>query len=104
MDGKGAHLWSGEDVQGSLNSYLSFWEKELDPAPWILSCIREGYKLPLLSVLDQFCKPNQQPALSNPYFVNEALSELENNWCIEVDYQPHICSPLSVVDNGPPCY
>jgi len=84
-----------EDVQGRIKFCLYFWEKELDPAPWILSCIREGYKLPLFSVPDQFCKPNQQ---SNPDFVNETLSELENNRCIEqVDHQPHICSPLSVV-------
>jgi len=90
-----------EDVQGRLKSCLSFWEKELDPAPWILSCIRDGYKLPLRSVPDQFCKPNQQSALSNAAFVSEALSELENNRCIQqVDHQPHVCSPLSVVENG----
>jgi len=28
-----------EDVQGRLKSCLAFWEKELDPAPWIVSCI-----------------------------------------------------------------
>jgi len=47
-----------EDVQGRLKHYLSFWEKELDPAPWILSCIQEGYKLPLRSIPDRYYKPN----------------------------------------------
>ena len=90
-----------EDVQGRLISCLSFWKKELDPAPWILNCIEEGYKLPLRLVPDKFCKPNQQSALSNTKFVNEALTTLEYNRCIQrVAHQPQICSPLSVVDNG----
>ena len=89
-----------EDVQGRLKSCLSFWKKELDPAPWILSCIEEGYKLPLRLVPDKFCKANQQSALSNAKFVNEALTTLEHNWCIQrVTHQPHICSPLSAVDS-----
>ena len=87
-----------EDVQGRLKTCLSFWEKELEPTPWI---IRKGYKLPLHPVPNQFCKPNQQSALTNVEFVNEALSELEHNQCIkQVDHQPHVCIPLSVVDNG----
>ena len=34
-----------EDQQGRLKSHLSFWEQKLEPAPWIISCIRDGYKL-----------------------------------------------------------
>ena len=98
-----------EDVQGRLKTCLPFWEKELEPAPWIISCIREGYKLPLHSIPNQFCKPNQHSALANAEFVDEALSELEHNRCIkQVNHQPHVCSPLSVVEKWtrkiPPCH
>ena len=57
------------DVQGRLGQSLSFWEDTLDPAPWIISCIREGYKLPLRSIPDCYHKPNQQSALSHQQFV-----------------------------------
>ena len=42
------------DVQGRLKKSLSFWENTLQPAPWIISCIKEGYKLPLRSTPDRF--------------------------------------------------
>ena len=38
------------DVQGKLRTHLSFWEDILQPAPWIISCIKEGYKLPLQTI------------------------------------------------------
>ena len=89
------------DVQGRLQACLTFWEHTLQPAPWIISCIREGYKLPLRSVPKSFIQPNQASALSNREFVTQAISELEQNWCVvKVPSQPHICSPLSVVTNG----
>ena len=35
------------DVQGKLCKSLDFWLESLEPAPWIVSCIKKGYKLPL---------------------------------------------------------
>ena len=90
-----------EDVQGRLKENISFWEQNLEPAPWILDCIKEGYKLPLKTIPGPFLGKNQDSALNHREFVTEALRELELNRCIKkVDEQPHICSPLSVVDNG----
>jgi len=44
---------------------------------------------------------NQDSAVKNSDFVAEALKELESNRCVErVDNRLHICSPLSVVENG----
>ena len=57
------------DVQGRLKMCLSFWENKLDPAPWIISCIREGYKLPLRSLPSKFSRPNQQSALDHKEFL-----------------------------------
>ena len=88
------------DVQGRLKKCLSFWENELDPAPWIISCIREGYKLPLRSLPDKFSMPNQHSALNHREFVTQALEELERNRCIiRTQEPPHVCSPLSVASN-----
>ena len=77
------------DVQGKLKAHLSFWELKLQPAPWIISCIREGYKLPLLSIPEIFIHPNQASALANKEFVTQAISELVQNRCVvEVASQP----------------
>ena len=67
----------------------------LDPAPWIISCIKEGYKLPLRSIPDRFHRKNQQSALNHKVFVVQAIQELEKNCCItRVRETPYICSPL----------
>ena len=88
------------DVQGRLRKTLSFWEEILCPAPWIVSCISEGYKLPLRAVLNKYSRPNQQSALDNRDFVSESIRELESNRCIARVFEcPHICSPLSVIAN-----
>ena len=88
------------DVQGRLGKSLKFWEDTLDPAPWIISCVKEGYKLPLHSIPDHYHKPNQQSALRHQQFVQQAIQELEQNRCVvKVQEVPHICSPLSVVAN-----
>ena len=88
------------DVQGRLRGSLSFWENTLGPATWIISCIKEGYKLPLRSIPDRFRRPNQQSALDHQHFVTQAIQELEENRCVtKVQEIPYICSPLLVVDN-----
>jgi len=89
-----------EDVRGRLRANINFWQQTLEPAPWILDCIRDGYKLPLKVPPGPFLKKNQDSALKNADFVVYALRELEANRCIErVDNKPHFCSPLSVVEN-----
>ena len=89
------------DVQGRLRACLSFWEDRLQPVPWILSCIREGYKLPLRLMSKPYIKPNQASALTNREFVSQAILDLEQNRCIlKASNQPYVCSPLSVVSNS----
>ena len=73
----------------------------MDPAPWIISCIKEGYKLPLRFIPGCYRKPNQQSALRHQQFVQQAIQELEQNHCVvKVQEVPHICSSLSVVANA----
>ena len=89
------------DVQGKLKANISFWEQKLQPAPWIISCIKEGYKLPLRSIPDPYIRPNQASALANKEFITQAISEMVQNRCVvKVANQPHVCSPLSVVSNS----
>ena len=87
--------------RGRLKANIDFWRDTLKPAPWILDCISNSYKLSIKSIPGPFIRKNQDSAVKNSDFVAEALRELESNRCAErVDDQPHICSPLSVVENG----
>ena len=89
------------DVQGKLRAHLRFWENILQPAPWIISCIKDGYKLPLHSIPQPYIQPNQASASANREFVTQAISDLVQNRCVvKVSSQPHVCSPLSVVSNS----
>ena len=86
------------DVQGRLFTNLEFWEKVLEAPLPVIECIKEGYKLPLLSLPEQHMKPNHRSAQQNEEFVTEAVSDLLKNRCIrEVEGVPYVCSPLSVV-------
>ena len=61
--------WEAEEgmgqIEGRLKAHLSYWEQTLQPAPWIISCIRDGYKLPPSSEPNKLCKYNQQSATRN---------------------------------------
>ena len=91
------------DVQGRLRVKLSFWEQVLKapgPIP-IIECIKDGYKLLLLSIPAPFSGPNQKSALESAEFVSSTSSELLVNRCIhKVSDKPWVCSPLSVVRNS----
>ena len=90
------------DVQGHLLANINFWEQVLEAPPQIIECIREGYKLPLLSLPEPFTRSNHKSALQNKEFVNQAISDLINNRCVVriENTPPPICSPLSVVVNN----
>ena len=77
---------------------MAYWQDTLQaPAP-VLDWIQNGYKLPLFSEPPRSVKHNQQSALANKQFVDQAVTELLNNGCVcRVSTIPHVCSPLSVV-------
>ena len=58
------------DVQGQLLANIKFWEQVLETPPQIIDCIKEGYKLPLLSLPEPYRRPNHKSALQNKEFVN----------------------------------
>ena len=89
------------DVQGRLKAKSKFWEEVLEAPLPVREWVAEGYKLPFLSIPPSYCRANQRSALENTSFVSSAIAELLSNRCVkEIDYKPHICSPLSVVANS----
>jgi len=62
------------DVRGRLKANIDFWRDTLKPAPWILDCISNSYKLPLKFIPGPFIGKNQDSAVKNSDFVAEALS------------------------------
>ena len=89
------------DVQGRLHVNVTFWEQVLEAPPQIIDCIKEGYKLPLLSLPEPYSKPNHKSALQNKEFVSQAISDLIKSRCVvKIEDIPPICSPLSVIVNN----
>ena len=89
------------DVQGRLRDRLNYWEIVLKATSPVIDCIRDGYKLPLLSIPAPFSGSNQKSALDSAEFVTSAIKELLANQCIcKVTNKPHVCSPLLVVRNS----
>ena len=88
------------DVQGRLLANINFWEQVLEAPQHIIDCIKEGYKLPLLSLPEPFKRHNHKSALQDKEFVTQAISDLIHNRCVaKVEDAPLVCSPLSVVVN-----
>ena len=88
------------DVQGKLKAASQFWVDVLHASSPVLDWIQQGYKLPLVSQPPPFSQPNHKSATDDLQYVNQTVEELLELRCIkEVDRQPYVCSPLSVVIN-----
>jgi len=44
------------DIRGRLKANVGFWQHTLEPPPWIIDCITDGYKLPLKTVPGPFIR------------------------------------------------
>ena len=90
-------------VKGRLAMSVKFWEEVLQAPDYIVNVIKSGYVMPFTSlhVPTKFCKLNQNSALVNVEFVEQAINEwLADGRVREVDQQPWVCSPLSVVESS----
>ena len=64
---------------------------------FILSVIRDGYKIPFIVFPPPKVSPNNGSALKERVFVSEVIFNLIRNKCLEVlDHPPAIVNPLSV--------
>ena len=87
-------------VKGRLKASIAFWEEELKAPTPIIRTIEHGYVLPLKSEPTPYVQGNHHSAIKNSSFVQQSLAELTVSECIvQVPKLPHVCSPLSVVEN-----
>ena len=85
-----------ESVRGRLKSHFSAWEEIGSPST-VVSVIREGYKLPLLTIPESCGLANNKSAIDNACFVTKALEDRIAANCISiVNSQPRVVNPLTV--------
>ena len=88
-------------VKGRLARNVSFWREVVLAPQYILGIIQSGYVMPFQEEPTSFFRPNQASALANADFVGQAIDELIADGRVkEVTARPHVCSPLSVVENS----
>ena len=83
-------------VRGRLAKCISEWEGINAPG-FILEVIREGYKIPFVSLPPPKHSDNNFSAIKEKDFVSEAIVDLLKMNCIEeLEEAPDIVNPLSV--------
>ena len=83
-------------VKGKLSKLIAFWHS-IGAPDFILSVIRDGYKIPFISTPPPHHSKNNSFALKELGFVTEAISELlSDNRAEEIFSPPDIINPLSV--------
>ena len=87
---------SCHSVRGRLKSHISFWER-LGASEFILSTIRDGYKIPFSTTPSKFWSKNNRSSIDNCDFVTEAiLGLLQDDKISEVNPSDlHNINPLS---------
>ena len=69
----------------------------LGASGFIISVVRDGYKIPFVALPPPKVSSNNTSALKDSLFVSEAISDLLRTKCVEIlDHQPDILNPLSV--------
>ena len=83
-------------VRGNLAKCYQEWVNIGAPG-FILSVIRDGYKIPFIVFPPPKVSPNNGSALKESEFVSKVIFNLITNKCLEVlDHPPSIVNPLSV--------
>jgi len=83
-------------VKSRLSKSIDFWE-HIGASKFILNTLKHGYVIPFICTPPPMKFKNNKSAIENNVFVDEAVSELINNGCIqEVPFQPFVVNPLSV--------
>ena len=87
-------------VIGRLKEHATFWRKLLNALESILSVVESGYVTSKTSP-SPIIQKNHRSAILHADFVVDSIVEFSTSGCIkEVDVVPHICSPLSAVQNS----
>ena len=85
------------DAIGQLALRYDKWVK-LGASGFILSIIRDGYKIPFVALPPPKVSSNNTSALKDTCFLSEAISDLLRTKRVEIlDHQPDIVNPLFVL-------
>ena len=88
--------YNSPSVRGRLSLCYDQWVK-LGASGFILSVVRNGYKIPFVTLPPPKVSPNNHSAVTHSHFVSEAISDLLRTKCVEIlDHKPDIVNPLSV--------
>ena len=86
-------------VAGRLEKSANFWETCLEAPEFVLSIIKEGYRLPFGQYQSTCFLANNKPSLDHTQFVQEAILELLSNDCIVEHNTPPFCvNPLTLAE------
>lgn len=84
------------NVKGKLRENVSFYQS-IGAPDFVLSIIRNGYRLPFVNFPESVILPNNRSARDHSSFVDEALLELlSSGRVIQVADAPFVVNPLSV--------
>ena len=83
-------------VKGNLRKNLHFW-RGIGASPFILSFVKEEYKLPFFAFPEPAAFKNNRSALEHEEFVKSALEVLcQSGRVIRYSEPPYVVNPLSV--------
>ena len=83
-------------MKGRLRADVQFWES-IGASHFVLSVIREGYKIPFYYTPTSVFLPNNKSALHNANFVLGAITELlKVGLVVQCPCPPVVVNPLSV--------
>ena len=84
-------------VRGGLAKSLLYWRDALSSSEYVLTIVREGYRIPLNSLPPTYNLTNNKSARDQPEFVRHAILKLLNGgYVIECPTPPHCVNPLTV--------
>ena len=70
---------------------------KLGASGFTLSVVRDGYKIPFVTLPPPKVSPNNFSAVTHSHLVSEAISDLLRTKCVEIlDHKQDIVNPLSV--------
>ena len=96
LEGDNTCTLTSPPVKGRLCAHISFWQK-IGAPNWILSILKEGYRLPFVNIPPGNDSPNNKSVLPHGEFVDQAMWELlATKRVVEVKEPPYIINPLSV--------
>ena len=95
-----APLDPGSKVVGSLKRHIEFWERN-GASDFILSTIRDGYKIPFFETPHSAYFRNNKSSLNHKDFVSEEIENLLRTGRIKQVFEPPtVVNPLTVAVNG----